>query len=98
MREDIDRLICDLEAEGVIDCDDKGLVVLIKKLIEAKRRESTVKVYGLMKRSGWGHTCKIDEYVGKVLSRGLRRLGEKSVADEIDKEIEKDAMRAIWRS
>ncbi|KAK9266801.1 hypothetical protein L1049_004898 [Liquidambar formosana] len=86
MWDDIDRLICDLEAEeGAIDCDDKALVRLIKALIEAERVESTVRIYGLMKKSGWGDTCKVDEYVVKVLSRGLRRLGEKGVADEVEK-------------
>ncbi|GMP34917.1 hypothetical protein CsSME_00007587 [Camellia sinensis var. sinensis] len=89
MTEDIDRLICDLEEEGVIECDDKGLVRLVKALIAAERVESTVRIYGLMKRSGWGATCVADEYVAKVLSRGLRRLGEWRLADEIDVEFDK---------
>ncbi|KAM7475981.1 hypothetical protein LguiB_023224 [Lonicera macranthoides] len=87
MRDDIDRLICDLEKEGVIACDDKGLVRLIKSLIAAERVESTVVMYGLMKRSGWGSTCTADDYVAKVLSKGLRRLGEGKVADKIDREF-----------
>ncbi|XP_059643276.1 protein THYLAKOID ASSEMBLY 8, chloroplastic [Cornus florida] len=86
MSDDIDRLIVDLEGEGVIPCD-KGLLRLIKALIAAGRAESTVRIYGLMKRSGWGSTCEADEYVAKVLSRGLKRLGKVSVADEIDMEI-----------
>ena len=84
MKEEIDRLICDLEGEGSVRCDDKGIVRLVKAVIAAERRESTVRIYGLMKRSGCGGG---DEYVGRVLSRGLRRLGELGVADEVDLEF-----------
>ncbi|KAA8540390.1 hypothetical protein F0562_024691 [Nyssa sinensis] len=87
MPEDIDRLIEDLDGEGVIPCDNKGLIRLIKALIAAERAESTVKIYGLMKRSGWGCTSEADEYVAKVLSRGLKRLGKDGIGAEIDKEI-----------
>ncbi|GFZ08066.1 PPR containing protein [Actinidia rufa] len=89
MTEDIDRLICDLEGEGAIRCDDKGLVRLIKALIAAERTESTVKIYGMMKGSGWGPTSVADGYAAKVLSRGLRRLGEERLADEIEVEFGK---------
>ncbi|XP_057472498.1 protein THYLAKOID ASSEMBLY 8, chloroplastic [Actinidia eriantha] len=89
MTEDINRLICDLEGEGVIRCDDKGLVRLIKALIAAERTESTVRIYGMMKKSEWGATGVADEYVAKVLSRGLRRLGEEMLEDEIDVEFGK---------
>ncbi|XAR50661.1 hypothetical protein NMG60_11005046 [Bertholletia excelsa] len=89
MTEDIDRLIRDLEGESVIPCDDKGLVRLVKALIAAGRAESTVRIYGLMKRSGWGCSGAADEYVAKVLSKGLRRFGEGRLADEIDLEIGK---------
>ena len=84
MKEEIDRLICDLEGEGSVRGDDKGIVRLVKAVIAAERRESTVRIYGLMKRSGCGGG---DEYVGRVLSRGLRRLGELGVADEVDLEF-----------
>lgn len=87
MMEDIDRLILDLEGEGMIPCDDKGLGRLAKALIATERTESTVRLYGLMKRSGWGSTFPGYEYVSKVLSRGLRRLGEETIADEIDAEF-----------
>lgn len=83
MKEEIDRLICDLEAEGPVRCDDKGLARLVKAVIAAERKESTVRIYGLMKRSG----CSGDEYVGRVLSRGLRRFGELGVADAVDLEF-----------
>lgn len=84
MSQDIDGLIRELEGEGVIQCDDKGLLRLVKALIAAERVESTVRVYGLMKRSGWRGE---DEYLAKVLSRGLRRLGEERLAQEVDVEF-----------
>ncbi|KAJ7963035.1 Pentatricopeptide repeat-containing protein family [Quillaja saponaria] len=93
MMEDIDRLILDLESEGGFECDDKGLINLIKGVIGADRRESTVRIYGLMKKSGWGSSIQSDEYVIKVLSNGLRRLGEESLADEIEKDLEKEFAR-----
>ena len=42
MVEDLDRLICDLETDcdgGGIQCDDKGLLMLIKAVIGADRME-----------------------------------------------------------
>lgn len=87
MADVIDRLILDVEPEAVISADSKGLITLIKALIAADRAESTVRIYEMMKAGGWGCNSVTDDYVGKVLSRGLRRLGKKKVADEIDIEI-----------
>ena len=84
MAEDVDRLILDLEGQGQIQCDDKGLVNLIKAVIGAERRESTVRIYGLMKKSGWGSSVAPDEYVAKVLYKGLRNFGEERVAREVE--------------
>ena len=85
MLEDLDRLISDLEGDYVdgIQCDDKGVIKLIKVVIAADRRESTVRIYEMMKRSGWGSTIEADDYVVRVLSKGLRRLGEEGLADEV---------------
>ena len=86
MVEDLNHLICDLETDcggGGIQCDDKGLIGLIKAVIGADRRESTVRIYEMKKRSGWGSTFEADEYVVKVLSKGLRRLGEENLAVEV---------------
>lgn len=87
MVEDIDRLIRDLEegdgAGGIIHCDDKGLIRLVKAVIGAGRRESTVRIYRMMKRSGWGSSIEADEYVVKVLSKGLRSVGEEGLGDEV---------------
>lgn len=91
---EIDELVRDLERKGSIQADDKGLVRLVKALIEAERVEYVVRIYGLMKRSGWGSTFLVDEYVAKVLSKGLRRMGERSLADEIDAELKKLYKRA----
>ena len=47
MVEDLDHLICDLETDyggGGIQCDDKGLIRLIKAVIGVDRRELTVRI------------------------------------------------------
>ncbi|KAI3737642.1 hypothetical protein L2E82_27651 [Cichorium intybus] len=87
MTDDIDRLILDIQAEDVISSDSKGLITLIKALLAADRAEPTVRIYEMMKSGGWSCNSTTNDYVGKVLSRGLRRLGRKKVADEIDSEI-----------
>ncbi|TKY64466.1 Pentatricopeptide repeat-containing protein [Spatholobus suberectus] len=85
MSDDVDRLILDLEEGSGIPCDDpKGLVSLIKAVIAAKSRESTVRIYGLMKKSGYGSVTEPDEYVVKVLVNGLRSLGEVALAKELE--------------
>ncbi|KAF5466576.1 hypothetical protein F2P56_016493 [Juglans regia] len=92
MAEDIDRLICDMEKDcgGALQCDDdKGLTRLIKAVIGADRRESTVRIYGMMKQSKWSYGFEADEYVVRVLSKGLRRLGEEGLADEVKREFAK---------
>lgn len=77
-----------MEKEGGIQCDDiKGLSRLIKALVNAERKESTVRIYEMMRKIGWGSRVTVDEYLGKVLSRGLRRFGEDKMADEIDEEL-----------
>lgn len=68
----------------MIRLDDKGLLRLVKAVIGAGRGESTVRIYGLMKRSGWGGK---DEYLARVLSRALRRFGEDRLAREVDVEF-----------
>ncbi|PRQ50986.1 hypothetical protein RchiOBHm_Chr2g0139281 [Rosa chinensis] len=87
MVEEIDTLVCELEKEsgGVQWDSDKGLIRLIKAVIGADRRESTVRIYEVLKRKGWGSSSfKADEYMVRVLSKGLRRLGEAELADEVD--------------
>ncbi|KAI4355615.1 hypothetical protein L6164_004371 [Bauhinia variegata] len=86
MAEDVDRVILDMEG---IDCEDKGLINLIKAVIGANRRESTVRIYGLMKEGGWGSTVEPDEYVVKVLSKGFKSFGEQDLAEEAESEYER---------
>ncbi|XP_021736899.1 uncharacterized protein LOC110703403 [Chenopodium quinoa] len=97
IEEDIDRLIEGLEMEidggkGGIDWEDKrGLSRLVKALIGAKRRESMVRIYGVMKKSGWGCSgsgVEVDEYLAKVLSKGLKRFGEESLGREVEVGLE----------
>ncbi|GAA0173207.1 hypothetical protein LIER_26869 [Lithospermum erythrorhizon] len=87
--EEVDKLVCEIVEEGRIDIEDKGLVKFVKALVEGERRESTVKIYGLLKKCGWGEGFEVDEYVAEVLSKGLRRMGEEKLADEIDEDVKR---------
>lgn len=86
MGEEIDALVGELEQEGPVDWGgDKAVPRLLKAVIGAGRRESAVRMYGLMRGSGgWGPGAKVEDHAAKVLSRGLRRMGEVGLADEID--------------
>ncbi|KAJ4718086.1 Pentatricopeptide repeat-containing protein [Melia azedarach] len=84
MTEEIDRLMGELE---INEGDEKGLLRVIKAVVGAGSKESTVRIYGVMKRSGVGYSWKVDEYVGKVLSKGLRRFGEEEMASEVEREF-----------
>lgn len=80
MAEDIDRLISDLAAaEGRVGWDDKGTKRLVRAVIASGSRDSTVRIYRMLKESG----SKGDDYLAGALSRGLRRLGEPDLADEV---------------
>ncbi|XP_058745388.1 protein THYLAKOID ASSEMBLY 8, chloroplastic [Vicia villosa] len=92
MPDDVDRLICEIEDEGGIRVDEdqrKGLLSLIKSVVEAKRRDSMVRVYEMMKRSGWGLEVEPDEYVVKVLSNGFKGFGDEELAQEIRDEYDR---------
>ncbi|OIW17081.1 hypothetical protein TanjilG_20185 [Lupinus angustifolius] len=90
MLEELDNLVVDLEHGGEIDCGDyKGLVNLIKAVVGAKRRESTVRVYGLMKKCGWGSVVVPDEYVVQVLVNGFKSFDEIELAKEVQDECNK---------
>lgn len=89
MSEDVDRLIVELE-EGGIRCDDeKGILNLIKAVVGAQSRESTVRIYRMMKRSGWGSVVEPDEYVVKVLVNGLKGFGEHDLASQLQDEYDR---------
>ncbi|OWM76495.1 protein THYLAKOID ASSEMBLY 8, chloroplastic [Punica granatum] len=87
--EAIDELVAELERDGgAVDCRDrKGLGRLLTAVIGAERRESTVRICGMMRRSGWESTCTVDEHVVKVLIRGLRKFGEVGLVEEIEREL-----------
>ncbi|CAA0383921.1 unnamed protein product [Arabidopsis thaliana] len=81
--DEIDRLIG--EIDGIDQrSDDKALAKLIRAVVGAERRESVVRVYTLMRESGWGsESWEADEYVAEVLSKGLLRLGEPDLASHV---------------
>lgn len=83
-REQIDRLMGELKGiQGGYE-SDKALVKLIKAVVGAERRESAVRIYAMMRESGWGsESWEADEYLAEVLSKGLRRLGEEDFAAEV---------------
>ncbi|KAK9142701.1 hypothetical protein Syun_012101 [Stephania yunnanensis] len=78
---EIDGVVAELEREGV--GQGGGISRLIRGLVGTGRREAVVRVYGVMRRESVG----VDEYVAKVLSRGLRRLGEEGVAGQVEREF-----------
>ena len=47
------------------------------------RRESTVRIYEMMRRSKWGSTLEANEFVVKVLGKGFRSLGEQSLVVDV---------------
>ncbi|XP_021646739.2 protein THYLAKOID ASSEMBLY 8, chloroplastic [Hevea brasiliensis] len=87
--EHIDKLIEYLEKdEGGIQWEtDKGLLRVIRGVVDAGRRESAVKICEILRRSGCGETWPADEYVVGVLSKGLRRMGETELASEVDEKF-----------
>ncbi|CAI8608128.1 unnamed protein product [Vicia faba] len=92
MPDDVDRLIHEIENEGGISVDEdqrKGLLSLIKSVVGAKRRESMVRVYEMMKRSGWGLEVEPDEYVVKVLSNGFKGFGDEELAQQVQDEYDR---------
>ncbi|CAK8560181.1 unnamed protein product [Lathyrus sativus] len=92
MSEEVDCLIKEIEDEGGIGFDEdqrKGLLNLIKSVVGAKRRDSMVRVYEMMKRSGWGSVVEPDEYVVKVLVNGFKGLGDEELAQEIQNEYDR---------
>ncbi|GJT19023.1 protein thylakoid assembly 8, chloroplastic [Tanacetum coccineum] len=83
MGENIDELVKGVSVEDVVSADGKGVVTIVKALLAADKADATVRVYEMLREGG----CEVDDYLGRVLSRGLRRLGRKDVASEIDKEL-----------
>lgn len=80
MTAEIDDLVSDLLEEDLGDGDVRGYARLMKVLIAAGKGEAVKDIYRGMKRRGFDG----DEYSFKILSKGLRRLGEREAADEVD--------------
>ncbi|KAK1583778.1 hypothetical protein Q3G72_026826 [Acer saccharum] len=85
MTEEIDSLIGELEE--IDGSDERNLVRVIKGVVGAGLKESTVRIFWVMKRNGVGCDWKVDEYVAKVLSKGLRCFGEVGLADEVPQRL-----------
>ncbi|KAJ0978224.1 hypothetical protein J5N97_013698 [Dioscorea zingiberensis] len=88
MGTEIDVLVSDLikEQEGKNETfmnDIRGIARLVKALLAAGKGEAVKEIYGLMKRGG----CQPDEYLFRLLIRGLRRLGEMDAADEVERDF-----------
>ncbi|XP_022724028.1 uncharacterized protein LOC111280809 [Durio zibethinus] len=82
---EIDGLIGEMEG---IECDDeKALLRLIKGVIGAGSKDSTVRICGLMKEDGVASRKSVGRHVVKVLSKGLRRFGEVGLALEVESEF-----------
>lgn len=88
MSSEIDVLVSDLieEQEGKDETfvhDIRGVARLVKSLLAAGKGEAVKEMYGLMKRRG----CRPDEFLFRLMIRGLRRLGEIDAADEVEKDF-----------
>ncbi|XP_057732770.1 protein THYLAKOID ASSEMBLY 8, chloroplastic-like [Arachis stenosperma] len=94
MGDDVDRLILELDGIEFADvADQKGMVSLIKAVVGAGRRESTVRIYEMMKKGGWCENVEPDEYLVNVLVNGLKGFGEMELA----KQVQNEANRAFAR-
>ncbi|CAN0858672.1 Protein THYLAKOID ASSEMBLY 8, chloroplastic [Linum grandiflorum] len=91
MIDEIESLVAELEAaaeEGKVEWErDTGTVRVVKGVVEAGRKESTVRMVKMLRRSGCGDTWSADEYAIKYLSKGLRNVGEDELAAEIEVEF-----------
>ncbi|WOL14872.1 hypothetical protein Cni_G23653 [Canna indica] len=83
---EIDALVAELlQEEGWFSQEnDKGISRLIRALMAAERGKLVTNVYRELKRKGF----EPDDFLFKFLIRGLRRLGEKEAAIEVEKDFE----------
>lgn len=84
--EEIDVLVSELveEQQAPSVGDVRGVARLVKVLIAAGKGAAVRDVYGMMKRGGW----VADEFLFRVLIRGLKRLGEEEAAREVERDYE----------
>ncbi|XP_078446871.1 protein THYLAKOID ASSEMBLY 8, chloroplastic-like [Wolffia australiana] len=79
---EIDDLVSDLMAEEGVDDDLRGYARLMKALIAAGKGKAVWELYKGMKNKGFVG----DEYSFLVVCKGLRRLGAREEADEVERD------------
>lgn len=82
----VDGLVEDLlreKSDGFREEERMKVTRVVKGLIQGKRGEAVKRVYKEMKRCGFVS----DEYLYRVLFRGLKRLGEEEAAAEVERDF-----------
>ncbi|KAJ4815015.1 Pentatricopeptide repeat-containing protein [Rhynchospora pubera] len=82
----VDELVSDLlkeKSDGFKQEERMKVTRVVRALVKARRGEAVKRVYQEMKRCGF----EADEYLFRVLVRGLERLGEKEVAKEAENDF-----------
>ncbi|KAK7389564.1 hypothetical protein VNO78_24714 [Psophocarpus tetragonolobus] len=84
MSEQLEGLILELQHGNQIQWDDhKGLASLIKALVAARSKQSTLMIYAFMNDNGYGSVIHPDHYVVHVLVNALNCFGEHHLADQL---------------
>lgn len=82
----IDGLVSDLlmeKSDGFTEDERWKLTRVVRSLVKASRGDAVIRVYQEMKRSG----LEPDEYLFRVLFRGLKRLGKEEAAVEVERDF-----------
>lgn len=82
----IDELVLDLlmeKSDGFREDETWKLNKVVKALVKSRRGEAVKRVYQHMKHAGFVG----DEYLFKILCRGLKRLGEEEAAVEVQSDF-----------
>ncbi|KAJ1697139.1 hypothetical protein LUZ63_005651 [Rhynchospora breviuscula] len=82
----VDELVSDLmkeKSDGFKEEERMKVTRVVRALVKAGRGEAVKRVYQEMKRCGF----EADEYLFRVLVRGLKRLGEEVAAKEVENDF-----------
>jgi pentatricopeptide repeat protein len=82
----VDQLVSDLlmeKSDGFKEDERMKLTRVVKGLVKARRGEAVKRVYREMKRCGFVS----DEYLYRILFRGLKRLREEEAAAEVESDF-----------
>ncbi|XP_078172855.1 PPR containing protein [Carex rostrata] len=82
----VDGLVSDLlmeKSDGFTEDERWKLTRVVRSLVKARRGDAVIRVYQEMKRSG----LEPDEYLFRVLFRGLKRLGKEEAAIEVERDF-----------